>query len=69
MNYRDLTRKLKELGCKLDHRAKGSHEIWINTRTRARTTIPYWGSKDLKPGTISRILRDLGIKKEDFDKA
>ena len=25
------------------------------------------GSKDLKPGTISRILKDLGISKGDFE--
>jgi len=68
VNYRELTRRLKDLGCVLDRTAKGSHEIWINTQTKARTTIPNWGSHDLKPGTISGILRDLGLKKEDFDK-
>jgi mRNA interferase HicA len=51
-----------------DRYAKGSHEIWINSKTNARTTIPNWGNKDLKPGTIAQILRDLDIKKEDFDK-
>ena len=57
------------LGCALDRYAKGSHEIWRNPKTRSRTTIANWGSRDLKPGTISRILRDLGIRKEDFEKA
>jgi predicted RNA binding protein YcfA (HicA-like mRNA interferase family) len=69
LNYRELTRKLGLLGCVFDYHAKGSHEVWRNPKTRTKTTIPYWGSKDLKPGTISRILRDLGIRKEDFDKA
>lgn len=68
MNYRDLSRRLKALGCLPDRCAKGSHEIWLNTKTGQRTTIPNWGSRDLKPGTISGILRDLGIRKEDFDK-
>lgn len=68
MNYRELTRKLKNLDCVLDRYAKGSHEIWLNTKTSSRTTIPNWGNHDLKPGTISGILRDLGIRKEDFDK-
>lgn len=68
MNYRELSRKLKSLDCVPDRYAKGSHEIWINLKTKARTTIPNWGNRDLKPGTISQILRDLGIKKEDFDK-
>jgi len=68
VNYRELTRRLKNLECERDRTAKGSHEIWINSKTSDRTTIPNWGNKDLKPGTISQILKDLGIKKEDFDK-
>jgi predicted RNA binding protein YcfA (HicA-like mRNA interferase family) len=52
----------------LDRHAKGSHEIWINTQTNSRTTIPNWGNRDLKHGTISGILKDLDIRKEDFDK-
>ncbi len=67
MNYRELTRRLKRLRCVADRYAKGSHEIWMNSKTGARTTIPNWGSRDLKPGTISQILKDLGISKEDFN--
>jgi predicted RNA binding protein YcfA (HicA-like mRNA interferase family) len=68
LNYRELARKLRGSGCVPDRYAKGSHEIWINLKTGARTTVPNWGSRGLKQGTISRILRDLGIRKEDFDK-
>ncbi len=68
MNYRDLTRRLRRLGCEFDRRAKGDHEIWINLSTHARTTIPNWGSSDLKVGTIGAILRDLGISKSDFER-
>jgi len=69
LNYRELTGKLRRLDCILDRYAKGSHEIWMHSRTGARTTIPNWGKKDLSVGTISRILRDLGIPKEDFAQA
>jgi predicted RNA binding protein YcfA (HicA-like mRNA interferase family) len=62
MNYHELTRKLKSAGCVLDRKAKGSHEIWINLKTGARTTIPNWGSKELSKGTVFAILRDLGVK-------
>ncbi|MFY9814164.1 MAG: hypothetical protein WCF70_00800 [Dehalococcoidales bacterium] len=48
MNYRELTRRLKNLNCVLDRHAKGSH--------------------DLKHGIVSGILKDLDIRKEDFDK-
>ena len=69
MTYRQLTRKLRELGCRYDRQGKGSHEIWINPHNRAWTSIPFWGGEDLKPGTISAILRDLGISRRDFDRA
>ena len=68
MKYRDLARRLKSLGCVPDRYAKGSHEIWMHSKTGARTTVPNWGSKDLKSGTVSRVLRDLGIRKEDFER-
>ncbi len=68
MNYRELTRKLRRLGCEFDRRARGDHEIWINTSTHARTTIPNWGSQDLRPGTVSAILRDLEVSRDEFER-
>ena len=69
MRYRELTRKLRRLGCELDRRARGDHEIWVRPSTRGRTTIPNWGSRDLKTGTVSAILRDLGISRDEFGRA
>lgn len=69
MTYRELTRKLRNLGCVFDREAKGDHEIWRNPQTGRRTTIPNWGSWDLKAGTISGILRDLDINRQDFEQA
>ncbi|MBI4310507.1 MAG: type II toxin-antitoxin system HicA family toxin [Chloroflexi bacterium] len=69
MNYRDLTHKLRRLGCSFDRQGKGDHEIWINPAKHRRTTIPNWGNRDLRPGTVSSILRDLGIARNDFDQA
>ena len=69
MNYRQLTRKLRRLDCVQDRQAGGSHEVWVNVRTDATATIPNWRGKDLKPGTIAAILRDLGISREDFEQA
>jgi len=69
LNYRELSRKLLALNCLLDRQAKGSHEIWRNSLTGSKTTIPNWAGKDLKPGTISRILRDLDLPRHKFDKA
>ena len=69
MTYRELARKLRRLGCELDRRARGDHEIWMNLSTHARTTIPNWGSRDLRQGTVRAIIRDLGVPKREFDRA
>jgi predicted RNA binding protein YcfA (HicA-like mRNA interferase family) len=67
MTYRQLTRKLRRLSCEYDRMGKGSHEVWKNVDTRAKASIPNWRNRDLKPGTIAGILRDLGVSREDFE--
>ncbi|MCY4629709.1 MAG: type II toxin-antitoxin system HicA family toxin, partial [bacterium] len=67
--YRELRRKLRALGREFESQARGSHEIWRNPATAGRTTIPNWGSKDLRVGTIAVILRDLHLDRADFDRA
>ena len=69
MNYKDLSRKLWKFNCVFDRQAKGSHEIWRSSIHGAKTTIPNWGSKDLKVGTVRRIVRELRIDKDDFNRA
>ncbi|MCY4581126.1 MAG: type II toxin-antitoxin system HicA family toxin [Chloroflexi bacterium] len=69
MTYRELTRKLRRLNCNFARQASGSHEIWMNTLTNAKTTIPNKRGRDLKPGTLRSIIRDLGISRNDLDQA
>ena len=69
MTYRELTRKLRRLGCQFDRQGRGDHEVWINVDSTARTTIPNWGVRDLRPGTIGAILRDLGMSRAEFEQA
>ncbi|MCY4624857.1 MAG: type II toxin-antitoxin system HicA family toxin [Chloroflexi bacterium] len=62
MRYRELTRQLTDLGCReLPSRHRGSHRRWVNDATGGRASIPDWGSKDLRLGTIRSALRQLGI--------
>jgi predicted RNA binding protein YcfA (HicA-like mRNA interferase family) len=69
MNFKELTRKLRALGChEIPRRSGGSHRKWFNPALRKGTVIPDWGSKDLKQGTIKGILRQLGIDSDDFEK-
>ncbi len=69
MRYKELAKKLRRLGCELDRQSRGSHEIWRNRLKGTRATVPNSGSKDLPKGTLSAILRHLGIAKDEFDSA
>jgi predicted RNA binding protein YcfA (HicA-like mRNA interferase family) len=69
MTYRTLARKLRSLGCEFVRQAPGSHEIWWNPGNRHFTTVPHRGSKDIPKGTLAAILRDLGLARQDLDKA
>ncbi len=69
MKYAELVKKLRRLGCHRTRYGSGSHEIWRNPATRKQAPIPYHRTKDIGPGLLSRILRQLGIDRKDFDKA
>jgi len=66
MRYRELAKRLRKLGCEHVRPGAGSHHIWWNPPLDRYTTIPDWGHKDIKPGTLSRIIRDLGISRREF---
>ena len=67
MKYREVAKKLKRLGCKENtKRGSGSHRIWINPLTQTSTTIPDWGGKDLKTGTLRSIIKQLEIDYQTF---
>ena len=67
MTYRDATRKLRKLGCReLPRRKPGSHRKWHNPATGGFTTLPDWGSKDLKMGTLRSAVRLLGLDWKAF---
>ena len=69
MTYRVLVKKLGRLGCQFVRQAPGSHEIWWNPQKRSFATVPHHGSKDIPKGTVGAILRDLGLSREELDKA
>jgi len=66
MKYREVSKRLRELGCEYVRPGSGSHHIWWNPALQQYTTIPDWGNKDIKPGTLRRILRDLGVSRKEF---
>ena len=58
MKHSELIRKLKKAGCLLKRHC-ASHDVWLNPKTGARTTIPRHGSKEIKEKTAKSILKDL----------
>jgi predicted RNA binding protein YcfA (HicA-like mRNA interferase family) len=69
MKYAELIRKLKRMGCHMTRYGAGSHEIWRNPATSKQVPIPNHRSKDIGPGLLSSILRELDIDRQDFDRA
>lgn len=65
--YREIVRRLKQLGFEFDRQAAGSHEIWFNPTTRRYTTIPNHPG-DMPEGTLRAILSQAGIEPEMFVK-
>ena len=63
--YRDVARKLRDLGFAFDRQAAGSHEIWFNLETDRYTTVPNHPG-DVPEGTLRAILRQADIDPEVF---
>jgi predicted RNA binding protein YcfA (HicA-like mRNA interferase family) len=66
--YREVVRRLKELGLEFHRQAAGSHEIWFNAGLNRYTTIPNHPG-DLPEGTLRAILKQAGISTEAFLKS
>lgn len=67
MTYRQVAKKLKKLGCvEIRRRSGGSHRLWRNPATGQFTTVPDWGGKDLKTGTVRAVVRQLGLEWKEF---
>ena len=61
----EVIRRLRRAGFVFDRQAKGSHEIWWNPKTRARTTVPHHPG-DLPEGTLRAILRQAKLSIDEF---
>jgi predicted RNA binding protein YcfA (HicA-like mRNA interferase family) len=63
MKVRDLIKKVEADGWRLD-RQEGSHRQFIHPHKFGLVTIPGHPGDDVRPGTLSSILRQAGLKKE-----
>lgn len=70
MTYREVARKLSQLGChEIARKGGGSHRKWSNPAANRSTVIPDWGGKDLKIGTLRAAIKQLGIEWSEFENA
>ena len=63
--YKEVISKLRRAGFKFDRQAKGSHEIWYNTNTKTRITIPNHPG-DTPEGTLNAIIKQSGLSIDKF---
>jgi predicted RNA binding protein YcfA (HicA-like mRNA interferase family) len=61
---KDFIKVIEKLGFNLD-RQKGSHAIYKDNHGN-RVVIPLHSGKDLKPGTLMGMIKDIGVDKETF---
>jgi mRNA interferase HicA len=70
LRYREAAKKLTSLGCvEVPRSGSGSHRKWSNPATNESTTLPDWGSDDLKLGTVRAAVRQLGLDWGEFQRA
>ena len=61
---KDFIRVITKLGYQ-KHRQRGSHAIYKNLSGN-RVVVPLHSGKDLKPGTLRGMIKDIGLEKEEF---
>jgi predicted RNA binding protein YcfA (HicA-like mRNA interferase family) len=63
--YKDIIKRLKQLGLQFHRQAAGSHEIWFNPALKKYTTIPNHPG-DMPEGTLRAILKQAGVDAQTF---
>ena len=66
--YHDVARRLRTFGFVFDRPGPGSHEVWRQTVTGRKVTLPHH-AKDMAEGTLRAILREAQIDVNEFLKA
>ncbi len=62
---RELVRALEKLGFQVVRKSKGSHWQMAHSDGR-RTTIPVHKGRDVGPGLLRKILRDVEVTVEEL---
>jgi predicted RNA binding protein YcfA (HicA-like mRNA interferase family) len=68
VTYGELKRRLRRLGAVLDEE-RTRHELWLNPANGRRTLVPRHDRQDVLPGMLHAILSQLGLTRDDLDRA
>lgn len=60
-----LCKVLEKHGWQL-RRIRGAHHIYAQPGNPMIVTVPVHRNKDLKPGTLQKILKDAGLTEDDL---
>lgn len=68
MTYAELVRKLRRFGIEFHRNGRGSHEVWWDPATERITVVPNHPGREIRKGTLAKILKDLGLTEERLNK-
>ncbi len=65
LKSREVIRALERLGFRLVRQSPGSHKQFAHADGR-QTTVPVHKGRDIGPGLLRKILRDIEVDPEQF---
>jgi predicted RNA binding protein YcfA (HicA-like mRNA interferase family) len=66
LTYRDVTRRLRQLGFRFYRHGKGSHELWVRDSDGRVVPVPHHSGKTIRKGTVRAIIREVGVTVREF---
>ena len=64
--YRDVIKKARKAGFVFRRNTGGTHEIWWNEEKKMTCVIPH--HHEISPGTIRKIIEQMGLTEEEFER-
>lgn len=64
--YRDIIKKARKAGFIFRRNTGGTHEIWWSEKKRKTCVIPH--HKEISPGTLKNIVKQMDLTEKEFNK-
>lgn len=65
LEYRKVIKKARKAGFVFRRATGGTHEIWWNEDKKKTGVIPH--HKEVKPGTLKSIVKQMGLTEKEFE--